>query len=460
VTREVFVFLGPSLPLAEARRILDATYLAPVAMGDVYRIVRDRRPAAIAIIDGFFEQVPAVWHKELLYALERGVRVFGAASMGALRAAELAVHGVEGVGAIYEAFRSGELTDDDEVAVVHAPAADGYRPLSEAMVNVRAGLRRAVERGAITAATRDLLVAAGKATFYAERSWPRILRDGLARGADPGELAALEALVRSERPDQKRDDAMQLLDQLSAERARGFTPARATAALEKTSFWLELTTSVGRGGRDAPGPGGLTDERVRDHVRLTHRGLDELRRGALLYHLVAAEAARLGLQPSPAALQAATDRFRRARGLGTAAATRRWLEHNALDRTELAELVALELAIDELSVRHAHQIDERMAHELRRRGEYARALDAAATKSRFLAEAGLTNPTTADVGGDAEPVLRWYQEHIRSIEAPLDEHARALGFESLRGFLVELFGEYLFAHAPHRSQELIHDEAS
>src|SRR5262249_29667701 len=155
-----------------------------------------------------------------------------------------------------------------------------------------------------------------------------------------------------------------------------------------------------------------------------------------LVHLVAAEAARLGLEPSPDALQAATDRFRRARGLGTAATTRRWLERNALDKTELAELIGLELAIDELCVRHPPQIDEPMAHELRRRDEYARALDAAAAKTRFLVESGLTNPTTADVGGDAEPVLRWYQEHIRSIDAPLDEHARALGFESLRGFLV------------------------
>ena len=63
--------------------------------------------------------------------------MFGAASMGALRAAELAAFGMEGVGAIFEAFREGVLEDDDEVAVIHGPAEFGYPVLSEAMVNIR-----------------------------------------------------------------------------------------------------------------------------------------------------------------------------------------------------------------------------------------------------------------------------------------------------------------------------------
>ena len=59
----VAVFLGPSLPRAQAEAVLDALYLPPVRQGDVYRLVRDRRPAVIGIIDGYFHQVPAVWHK-------------------------------------------------------------------------------------------------------------------------------------------------------------------------------------------------------------------------------------------------------------------------------------------------------------------------------------------------------------------------------------------------------------
>ena len=73
------------------------------------------------------------------------MQVFGASSMGALRAAELAPFGMDGRRRIFEAFRGGELEDDDEVAVVHADADAGYRPLSDAMVDMRATLAAAAE---------------------------------------------------------------------------------------------------------------------------------------------------------------------------------------------------------------------------------------------------------------------------------------------------------------------------
>ena len=103
-----------------------------------------RAPAVIGIIDGYFEHVPSVAHKEVLWAMSRGIHVFGAASLGALRAAELLPFGMEGVGEIHAAYARGDLTDDDEVAVAHGLAAEGYRPVSEAMVNIRETLRRVV----------------------------------------------------------------------------------------------------------------------------------------------------------------------------------------------------------------------------------------------------------------------------------------------------------------------------
>ena len=66
-----------------------------------------RRPRAIGIVDGFFARVPAVWHKEIMWVMERGVHVFGGAGLGALRAAELDSFGMRGVGQVYQAFRDG-----------------------------------------------------------------------------------------------------------------------------------------------------------------------------------------------------------------------------------------------------------------------------------------------------------------------------------------------------------------
>jgi hypothetical protein len=242
-----FVFLGPTLPVAEAQAILpEAVYLPPVSMGDVWALVVAHQPRRIAIIDGLFERVPAVWHKEILFALAQGVRVLGSSSMGALRAAELHVFGMEGVGRIFEAFRDSVLDDDDEVALAHATAEHGYKPLSEAMVNLRAGLRRAEQRGLIGARTHRVLLDLAKQTFYPERSWQRLLRQG--RDADlPGEeLADLRRLVAAERPDQKREDAVELLRLLARERS---APRQAVAAafdFEATGVWREMVVLESR----------------------------------------------------------------------------------------------------------------------------------------------------------------------------------------------------------------------
>src|SRR5690349_19745459 len=119
VRRPVVVFLGPTLTLAEAKTELpDALYLPPARCGDGLQSLR-LSPRALLIIDGTFERTPAVWHKEIGLALERRVPVFGAASMGALRAAEMEDFGMIGIGSIFRDYRDGRLVDDDEVAVIH-----------------------------------------------------------------------------------------------------------------------------------------------------------------------------------------------------------------------------------------------------------------------------------------------------------------------------------------------------
>ena len=75
----------------------------PVALGSVYRAV-EAGYRRIGIVDGLFGNFPAVWHKEILFAIASGVEVSGAASMGALRAAELSRFGMIGSGRIYRMF--------------------------------------------------------------------------------------------------------------------------------------------------------------------------------------------------------------------------------------------------------------------------------------------------------------------------------------------------------------------
>ena len=118
MTDRTIIFAGPTIGAAEVRAILpDATVLPPVAQGDLYRACR-LRPRAIGIIDGYYETTPSIWHKEVLWALAQGIHVYGAASMGALRAAELAAFGMVGVGKVFESYRDGIIEDDDEVVGV------------------------------------------------------------------------------------------------------------------------------------------------------------------------------------------------------------------------------------------------------------------------------------------------------------------------------------------------------
>lgn len=70
------------------------------AAGDLLRLAP--RPG---IVDGSFHQTRAVRHKEILALIDAGVTVLGAASMGALRAAELDTYGMIGVGRVYDDFR-------------------------------------------------------------------------------------------------------------------------------------------------------------------------------------------------------------------------------------------------------------------------------------------------------------------------------------------------------------------
>ncbi len=140
----IIVFLGPSLDRESAEKILPADYRPPAKRGDLLRAVEDGA-AIIGLIDGVFHQESAVAHREILTAMKKGVRVIGASSMGALRAAEMDTLGMTGIGEVYRMYKSGELESDDEVALVFDPVS-GYS-LSEPLINIRFTLRKAEAAG-------------------------------------------------------------------------------------------------------------------------------------------------------------------------------------------------------------------------------------------------------------------------------------------------------------------------
>ncbi|WP_326698473.1 TfuA-like protein [Streptomyces sp. NBC_01754] len=218
----VHVYSGPTVPADRVREVVPgAVTHPPVRHGDLMRLGAGSGDTVL-IIDGFWHQSAPVRHKEILALLADGVAVVGAASMGALRAAELAPYGMVGVGRIFEDFRSGALDADDEVAVLHT---DDGRPLSEALVNLRAVLTRAAADGHLDDTEADRLAELARSLSYPSRSWAALGR--LAAGDGLGSaFSRADAWRRTHPCDAKREDAERALALLAA----GLPPAPGAGA--------------------------------------------------------------------------------------------------------------------------------------------------------------------------------------------------------------------------------------
>lgn len=225
------LFVGPSLPDASALCGDAICIRPPAAHGDVLVAVREGA-TVIGIVDGNFEHVAPVWHKEILYALDRGVAVLGAASMGALRAAECNTFGMIGVGRIYEDYASGRRIDDADVALLHGPAELGYPALSLPLVNVDATLERleGIKKQDISH-FKDV----ARTLFYKDRTWPAIIK--AAGRAHEGEQ--ILQLLHAAAVNQKREDALAIVRVLTNFRLQR-SAKRGNWTFRATSLWRSV----------------------------------------------------------------------------------------------------------------------------------------------------------------------------------------------------------------------------
>lgn len=123
------VFVGPTLDVSEARSICDANYRGPLRRGDLAAL---KKTACAVVIDGILDDGDRVPLKEARLAIGRGVRLFGAASTGALLAAE--VEGMEGVGEVFRYIKMARRPRDELVAAWYQET--DYHLLTIPLVNV------------------------------------------------------------------------------------------------------------------------------------------------------------------------------------------------------------------------------------------------------------------------------------------------------------------------------------
>ncbi|MFJ5220926.1 TfuA-like protein [Streptomyces sp. NPDC088354] len=208
----IHAYLGPSLPGADAAKIVPGLILhPPVIHGDL--LIHDIAPGdVVVIVDGYYHQQTAVRHKEVLHLLKRGVMVIGASSMGALRAAELEPFGMIGCGWVFQQYRSGRIIADDAVALMHGPEPD-YVPMSVPLVEIMFSTEKAVAQGLLDAEIGERACSLASNLHYTERSWRR-LTDLLTQEGHRGHTGLFSKKISS--PGVKGDDAVAAL-RLAAE---------------------------------------------------------------------------------------------------------------------------------------------------------------------------------------------------------------------------------------------------
>jgi hypothetical protein len=437
-----YVFVGPTLPSDQVRAMGDFVCLPPVAQGDVYRATQ-AGARAIGLIDGYFEGVPAVWHKEVLWALSRGVHVFGSASMGALRGAELEAFGMRGVGRIFEAYRDGVLEDDDEVAVLHGPAEIGYVALSVPMVNVRATVDRAVAEQIITADSGEVLTTGAKSMFYQARDWDAVAADRPT--VSPSECAAFRAWLPGGQVDLKADDATAMLTAM-AEWLAGDPPAfEATFDFEWTDAW-DMAIAVTPA--SAPHAGtALAPQLVLDELRLDPAAFRTAKTAALARLLALRAADRRASATGRRAASAALDRFRTSHGLFRRADLDRWLGRNDLGAEDFERLMEDQARLDAYAAAIDHTLEGPLLAQLRLDDHYAALAARAARKHAELEAGGWAEAEPADCGLAPSQLVLWYFEARLGQAAPddLDDAARRLGLAGRSALYRLLAREYLFS---------------
>ncbi len=202
------IFLGPSLNIDKAKSIFPfAEYRGPARKGDILRVATRGESNFIGLIDGMFLQDYPPTPIELYTTLKYGVKIIGAASIGALRAVELEPFGMIGIGRIFKLYKLGKIEDDDEIAVTFTH--DNILQ-SEALIDIRYTLYKAYKDKIIDNEERKILIRIAKKIYFPYRRYDEIIE----RARDiinSIRLAKLKEYVTHNRSSLKEEDSMRLL---------------------------------------------------------------------------------------------------------------------------------------------------------------------------------------------------------------------------------------------------------
>jgi hypothetical protein len=439
----IVIFAGPTICHSEIQQHLDCVCLPPIGHGDILKLL-PKLPEAIGIIDGYFEGVPSVWHKEILYAMDQGVHVYGCSSMGALRAAELHQMGMTGIGQIFEWYRDDLIEDDDEVAVLHGPEEVGFLVASEPMVNIRATLNLAQLEGVISIETKITLLTNAKSIFYKKRSWRALLALSTDIFSDKATKEKLKIWLDINRIDLKKQDALQMLNLMQQQQPRHCQPFNSSYHFEWTNVWDEAfyqhTHQNGNSSHLSE-----TDQNVLDQLRLDPDLYQHYREKALLSWIANNQ---VDASTDDNKLQSALKQFRAKNHLDSRAQLLSYMVKVSLDETTLTQLLEGVSRVN--SIREtAGDLGVIIIDQLKLCGHYADLMESAKLKL-----AAIELPDGANNLGVALPPMlsAWYftRRLNRAIPKQLNHHLKLIDLDNADDFYRLIHKEYIYWQVSNR----------
>jgi hypothetical protein len=440
----IVVFAGPSIHGLDIPVAAGLMICPPAAQGDIFRASLSK-PSAIGLIDGYFDSVPSIWHKEILWSISKGIAVFGSASMGALRAAELDSFGMVGIGRIYRWYSEGTLEDDDEVALLHGPAETRYLPLSEPMVNIRATCDAAVLAGVLKQSTADAIVTSAKNIHYRDRTWDHVLASVQEKNLVTSDLAQFANWKIEGYVDQKRRDAAELLSTILKPLPETRTGSLSGFQFEWTNLWDKAMQEWLADVTHSSAHTATSADAVLDELRLDPGLFHEICTEAVTRSILLAEADRRQLAVDMTEKRTALSKLRANLGLSRKADLDAWAARNLLTETSLETMIDEEARKQALLHMPFSALGRHIIAILQSRDQYNQLATRAAKKRSALLEA---KSRLAFEAGELTPpqLLNWFFGNLHKQSAPndIDSFLQDLRLESRQDFYRLLADEYVY----------------
>ncbi|OLF11293.1 TfuA-like protein [Actinophytocola xanthii] len=258
----VHVFAGPSLSGSPVLGLAGVCHHPPIAHGDLYRL-RPGPQDVVLVVDGLYQHTAPIRHKELVAAHAAGTTLVGAASIGALRAADLVGHGMTGMGTVFGWYRDGRLVSEADVALMHGDADVDYRAFTHALVSLVSVTDRLVAAGRLAEPDSAAVLAVAESVHFGLRTAAALL----AAAENAGQAAAMRLVLEELRPDRLGD--IKRIDAEAAVRAllAGQVPAAPAdvVAVPDTSYAREWRLQHTPATADPAGP---TERQVLAYAQL------------------------------------------------------------------------------------------------------------------------------------------------------------------------------------------------